>query len=120
MLLSIAKRITSLRGEKTQKEFSDILGITQSHLSQFELGKVKPTTDFYVAVADVLNVNLNWLLTGKGDKYVTYYGNQELVQENLTLKDTIKKMDNTFADAISNINKISKLESIRKKVKSKH
>ena len=28
-------------------------------------------------------------------------------------------MDNTFTDAISNINKISKLESIRKKGKNK-
>ena len=73
------------------------------------------------------NINLNWLLDGDGDVFISPCCKDEkdivyqnAVTENLILKDTLKKMDNTFADAISNINKISKVESIRKKVKSKH
>ncbi len=73
------------------------------------------------------NINLNWLLDGDGDVFISPCCKDEkdivyqnAVTENLILKDTLKKMDNTFADAISNINKIYKLESIRKKVKNKH
>jgi transcriptional regulator with XRE-family HTH domain len=49
----------------TQAELADILGITQSALSQFENGKVVPTVERLIEFAVILNVTLDELIEYK-------------------------------------------------------
>lgn len=53
----------------TQQEFADALGVLISTISKYERGKVRPTTEFFARLAERFDVNLNWLITGKGPMY---------------------------------------------------
>ena len=46
---------------KTQKEFSEFLGIPQPTLSAYESGRNKPTIDVVIAIANKCNVSVDWL-----------------------------------------------------------
>ena len=58
------RRLKNLRYEimrKTQKEFSELLGIPQPTLSAYESGRNKPTIDVVIRIADTCNVSVDWL-----------------------------------------------------------
>ena len=58
------RRLRNLREtvmNKTQKEFSEMLGIPQPSLSAYESGKNKPTIDNVILIADKCNVSVDWL-----------------------------------------------------------
>jgi transcriptional regulator with XRE-family HTH domain len=61
------ERIKYLRGEKTQSEFAAIIGATKQKISNYEAGIIKPSFEILEQIAEKLNVNINWLLTGKGN-----------------------------------------------------
>ena len=52
----------------TQAEFAEKLGIGQTYLSEIERGHRNPAPSFFLSLA-MLNVNLNWLFTGKGNMF---------------------------------------------------
>lgn len=64
-------RFRSLRGDLTQEEFANRIGITKQKVSNYEKGIVKPTFDVFALMASRLKINLNWLITGKGDPYIS-------------------------------------------------
>ena len=47
--------------KKTQKEFSELLGIPQPTLSAYESGRNKPTIDVVINIAEKCNVSIDWL-----------------------------------------------------------
>lgn len=51
---------------KTQGQMGADLGIAQGQISNWERGKVTPSLPTIVNIASVYNVDLNWLLRGKG------------------------------------------------------
>ena len=57
------QRIRDLREDKdlTQKEVSEILGITQSDYSKYELGKHMMGIDKYIILAEYYNVTLDYI-----------------------------------------------------------
>ncbi len=69
--MSIALRLKKLREEKNlnQVEFASLIGISQAAISHYERGEREPTADIISKIADKLNVNLNWLLTGEGSMF---------------------------------------------------
>lgn len=66
----ISERIKFLRGGKLQKEYAEYLGIGKSLISDYETGRTKPTSEVLNIICEKDNVNLNWLLTGKGYPYI--------------------------------------------------
>lgn len=52
----------------TQAEFAEKLKIGQTYLSEIERGNRNPAPQFFLSLA-MLNVNLNWLFTGKGEAF---------------------------------------------------
>lgn len=54
-----------LRG-KTQKWLADEVGVKQSSVSAWEVGKTDPSTDNLSVISQVLQVNFEWLATGNG------------------------------------------------------
>lgn len=79
--MHIAQRIKDLRLEKrlSQVDFAKQLGISQAAVSHYEKGERTPDSAFMHKVCSKFNLNINWLLTGEGERY-----NSVLLQEELS------------------------------------
>lgn len=87
-----------------QGDFAERIEILQQQLSKYERGENKPSAEFFIKLAEKENININWLLTGKGQMFTTNLDNstpKEAIEikyyENPNLTNTIKN------PAISNI-----------------
>lgn len=54
-------RLLRLSKEKSQKEFSDLVGIPQPTMSAYETGRNKPTIDALMTIAEKCEVSIDWL-----------------------------------------------------------
>lgn len=64
-LRAMGSRIRALRGEVLQKEFAVRIGISQGQLSKIESGRLAPTVEILVRLADEFGKSLDWIVTGK-------------------------------------------------------
>lgn len=76
--LHIGKRITIIREDnglnysQFAKQLSiDGLKFEHSNIRKYENGNVIPSTYFYYAIFIVFDVNLNWLIGGVGNRYLS-------------------------------------------------
>lgn len=74
--MKLGERIKFIRGRLTLAEFGEKLSensigakFDRSNLSRYEKGIVRPGTDFYIALGEVFDIDLNWVLRGKGHQY---------------------------------------------------
>lgn len=69
----IGKRIRLVRDKKgiTQSELGEKLGIQFQHVSKYERGETVPTWENLIKLHEFYDVNINWLLTGKGTMFVS-------------------------------------------------
>lgn len=65
----IAERLREVRGDRTLVEFADSTGITRSTVNRCEMVGT-PSIDTLVKIATTERINLNWLITGNGRKYI--------------------------------------------------
>ena len=65
-LESIGLRIRELREGMFQAELAAFLGISQGQLSKIERGKLGPSADTLIRLADRFGKSAAWILTGKG------------------------------------------------------
>lgn len=61
----IGLRIRSIRGERSQKEFAELTGATQSYISDLERGKCFPSVTFLARLSDISGRSFDWILSGK-------------------------------------------------------
>ena len=61
-----SERLKRLRGEKTQEEFADFLGMSSRSISDWEDGKRNPDLITLIKIVDEFRVSLDWL-TGRSD-----------------------------------------------------
>lgn len=59
-----AKRIIELRGEYTQQEVADAIGISRDRLAKYEGAAAEPPLWVLARIADTLRVSLDFLITG--------------------------------------------------------
>lgn len=104
----IKDRIKSLRGNLTQDEFAKYLGFHKSYISNYESGKIKPTTEFYLSLATKLNVNLNWLITGNEYKFISSEDISKVIEENNYLKEVLNDLERDLNKVLINTKTISK------------
>ena len=64
----VGARIREIRGQRTQKEFSALLGIGNSTLIRYEAEERDPDMDFILRLNVLFKVQPLWLLTGWGDE----------------------------------------------------
>ena len=64
--LSESIRLLSLNKTKFAKE----IGVSSGNLTDWIKGRTKPTAEVLVRIHEKFNININWLLTGKGDIFV--------------------------------------------------
>lgn len=87
----INSRIREFRKDKklTQKEFCRLTGTSQSHLSEIENGKGKPSVDIIIGIAmEFKNLPLRWLLTGESIEK-----DQRPILDDRVLKDVIEVVE---------------------------
>jgi transcriptional regulator with XRE-family HTH domain len=72
LLKDAAGRIRAVRKKLMlkQEDFANQLGISQSFLSVVESGKRKPSFELLFSLLTRFNVDLSWLLTGKGKMFI--------------------------------------------------
>jgi len=54
----------------SQKDFAKMLGITQQSYNNYEKGKRAIPNELMSKINNMFNVNLNWLLTGRGEMFL--------------------------------------------------
>jgi transcriptional regulator with XRE-family HTH domain len=65
-------RIKEIRTDNklTQEEFANRLSLKQAKVRDIEAGKQKVSVEIAISIEDKFNINLRWLLTGRGEKYL--------------------------------------------------
>ena len=61
----MGSRIRALRGNVLQEELALKLGISQGQLSKIEGGRLAPTLETLVRLANQFGKSLDWIVTGK-------------------------------------------------------
>jgi transcriptional regulator with XRE-family HTH domain len=71
--MSLNVRVREIRKylRLTQVEFSSKLGLKQGSIADWERGKSTPSIETLTNIADNFNINLHWLLTGKGEMFLS-------------------------------------------------
>jgi DNA-binding XRE family transcriptional regulator len=64
-LRAMGSRIRALRGEVLQEELAGKIGISQGQLSKIESGRLAPTLETLVRLANEFGKSLDWIVTGK-------------------------------------------------------
>lgn len=64
--VEIGSRIRQVRGDMTQKDFADRLGIGRTSVVRYEAGERSPDAEFIAKAHAVLGIDPIWLLTGLG------------------------------------------------------
>ncbi len=64
MAQTIGERLRQIRGEKTQAEFADLLGIARKTLVRYEAGEREVDVDLILRLNLLFKVQPLWLLTG--------------------------------------------------------
>ena len=68
-IMTLGSRIRYVRGALRQDEFAKRLGATRNTVSLWECNVAMPGVDLLLRMYEEFNVNLNWLLSSKGDAY---------------------------------------------------
>ena len=72
----------------SQEEIADETSITYRAYTSYERGDRKPSFEFLVKLVEKYNVNLNWLIAGKGEMFLS---NQNFASEYESVKNDILK-----------------------------
>ena len=64
-LLAMGSRIRALRGNVLQEELAPKIGISQGQLSKIEGGRLAPTLETLVRLANQFGKSLDWIVTNK-------------------------------------------------------
>lgn len=57
-------------GSKTR--FAGMLGVDPSYIDRWTNQKLFPSAEHLANIQEKLHISIDWLLTGKGDRYITY------------------------------------------------
>lgn len=72
----------------TQKEFSKILGVSESSIAHYEQGITIPSADMLLKYADYFNVNIDYLF-GRCNCKIKYSQLNSILSNNMKLSDMI-------------------------------
>ncbi len=88
--MTLGERLKLVRGTTSQKAFAAELGVHENSVSNAER-RNSATQEYLLRIAEVRNINLHWLLTGRGNMRVDEH-DASLLQEklNVALVDALR------------------------------
>ena len=68
---TLGKRLREIRTHKnlTQLDFGKLLGVTKQAVANVESSHSNPSIAFLSKLIEIFDVNVNWLITGKGNMF---------------------------------------------------
>ena len=68
---TLGKRLKEIRTYKklTQLDFGKLLGVTKQAVANVESSHSNPSINFLCKLIEILDVNVNWLITGNGNMF---------------------------------------------------
>ncbi|NDV46292.1 helix-turn-helix domain-containing protein [Paludibacter sp. 221] len=101
MMKDVIKRVELVMEKfniEKDNKFSEIIGLEQKTVNNYLKGRRKPSLEFLVKIHEVLNINLDWLITGRGEMQLkeSKEAEQSGVSDNeliLQLKERIEKLE---------------------------
>lgn len=101
---SVKTRLTQIRGDKTFDKFAEELGVARTTYMRYEKGEA-PSFDLLFTLCTKFNININWLLTGKGLKYITPDDDKDSYIE--SLKDENNRLKDLYSLTLDNVVKMT-------------
>lgn len=107
--MSVGKRIREIRKKinLSQKDFSGTLETTQVVLSRYENESRKPTTSVLNKLNEIYHIDINWLLTGKGEMFITS-PDQVTFSGSSCNNVEIEKLETELSEARTNVSILEK------------
>ena len=68
--MSFGDRIRFVRGNRSQNEFALLFNVHRNTVSLWERNQMMPQAEVITSMHEMLNIDLNWLFTGKGEPYI--------------------------------------------------
>lgn len=105
-IMSIGSRIQITRKNKklTQTQLAEMLGYTKSNVSDYERDKASPPLKSIERIAEIMDVSIEWLITGKESdtqKQMSFNRQErELFKECFVVLSTYLKLRNLDLDPI--------------------
>lgn len=97
----ISSNFKNLRKEIniSQKEFSQKIEVPVTTISKYERGETRPSVEILTRLGDIFGVNINWLLTGQGEMFLTKTEKEEEKEEEKpALKEKMIEMFDTLTE----------------------
>lgn len=114
MLREFAQRFSLIFSGLRDSEIASRLNTTPSVIGNYVKGLRFPTAEMLVRISQVTNVNIHWLITGNGSRYLEFANLfseeeeaeiQELAaKRGLTFEQMINRLSMSAADMIKKIN----------------
>ena len=105
MTSSFSKRLKKLRevNQMTQGQLGDLINTTRQSISNYEMGKREPDYVTLEALADIFNVDMNYLL-GKTDKttYIPSTSHRQLSKNEENLINSFNMLNNEGKEKVLN------------------
>ena len=67
----LGQRLLRIRGSEKRSDFCTRTGVSDRTFGNYERGTSLPDTDFLSKLAESEGINLNWLVTGRGEMYAS-------------------------------------------------
>ena len=115
-LLHIGDRIKEIRTEIgiSQKLFGEGIGIADSYVSEIESGKKVPSVTILLAIGYKYGVGMDWLETGRGEKYIKE--GAYLTDEEINILKTLRDRKELHAFVLLIIEKFKDRKEIVKRL----
>lgn len=85
----LGERLRQLRkrfGDPSRDDWAKRLGVGENSVARYERGEMEPSSQVLSSYCELLNANVNWILTGKGEMLI----GEDVQFENVTLADIRK------------------------------
>jgi transcriptional regulator with XRE-family HTH domain len=107
--VNIGQQIQELREKKgiNQSTLAKSLGISSASMSAIEKGKNKPTYETLIAISDIFDVSIDYLLTGRKQTDSISEEEQKMldvIRKDKELRDSINAVINFKKKAINRLN----------------
>lgn len=91
-------------------EFAAAIKFPRSTVSEIETGSVKPSLEFLYAFSEKTKVNIHWILTGRGPKYLN--GDVIVAEEEISYQPQAELME-TIAEKVRRMDELRRRDVLR-------